>query len=157
MLNSSFRLIVVALIAMSVIGCATSPAAGAPQSIPVPGASQQVVVPDVAKLLSGSKNIGNNTIWLVSTPNPPARGNDVFDAVMADASGNAINDARVTFDLNMTNMNMGRNAVLATFQGAGRYSGTVFFSMAGPWRVNAQIQRPGQPDVSVQFNFSINR
>jgi len=156
MFNRSFRWIVVALTAMSVIGCNT-PLANVPQSTQVPSAPVKVAAPDTSKLLSGSKNFGNNTLWLVSAPNPPVRGNNIFEAVMADATGNSINDAKVTFDLNMTNMNMGRNAALATFQGAGRYSGTVFFSMGGPWRVNVLVQRSGQPDATVQFNFSISR
>jgi hypothetical protein len=119
------------------------------------GSQQKVEVPAGTAL--GNKKIGNYNVWLLSTPNPPARGNNTLQAVVADAEGNGINDAQVTFDLNMTNMNMGRNFVTAVSKGSGHYAGIVFFSMGGPWRVLVSIQRPGQALASDRFDFSITR
>ena len=160
-----FRWGVVVFMAAGIIGCAASPtpivptvSSSAISASPANAAPQQkVTIPDAASLVNGSKQIGNYTVWLVSAPNPPVRGNNTFQAVIADADGDAVNDATVSFDLNMTTMNMGRNLATATRQGAGHYSSAVFFSMGGPWRVIVAIQRVGQPSVNGTFNFSINR
>jgi hypothetical protein len=160
-----FRWTMVVVMAATMMGCSPSPApivptvsSSATSALPANAVPQQkVTVPDAATLVNGSKQIGNYTVWLVSSPNPPVRGNNTLQAVVADAEGNAINDATVSFDLNMTNMNMGRNLVAATRQGAGHYSSAVFFSMGGPWRAIVAIQRVGQPTANGTFNFSINR
>jgi len=106
--------------------------------------------------LGSAKQATDLTIALFSAPNPPIRGNDVLEAVITDAQGQPVTDAQVAFDLDMTNMSHGKNVVVATPQGEGRYAGRVFFMMPGPWRVITFVQRPGQPLVQARFDFQVN-
>jgi hypothetical protein len=106
--------------------------------------------------LGGSKQVADLTIALFSAPYPLVRGNDVLEAIVTDAQGQPVTDAQVAFDLNMTNMNHGKNIVVATPQGEGRYAGRVFFMMPGPWRAITVVQRPGQPAIQARFDFQVN-
>ena len=93
-------------------------------------------------------------VWLFSQPAAPARGNDKLDAYVTDAAGQPVTDAKVSFDIDMTNMSHGKDVIAASATGNGHYSGQVFFLMPGPWRVIVTIQRGGQ-EVSARFDFNI--
>jgi hypothetical protein len=95
-------------------------------------------------------------VRLSSSPAPPIRGVNSFEVQITDASGKMIDDAKATFDLNMTNMNHGKNIVGATPFGGGRYRGEVRFMMPGPWRAIVRIERPGNPAVDLRFDFKVN-
>jgi hypothetical protein len=103
----------------------------------------------------GGKPTGDLLVWLFSDPTPPIRGDNTFEVLVTDANGRPITDAALTFDLNMTNMNHGKNVVTASAMREGRYRGVVHFLMAGPWRVIVSIDRAGQIHT-VQFNFMVN-
>jgi hypothetical protein len=103
----------------------------------------------------GGKPSGDLLVWLFSTPNPPIRGDNTFEVLVTDANGRSLTNAAITFDMNMTNMNHGKNVVTASTVGEGRYRGVVHFLMAGPWRVIVSIDQAGQINA-VQFNFMVN-
>ena len=103
----------------------------------------------------GGKPSGDRLVWLFSNPNPPVRGDNTFEVLITDANGRPIADATITFDINMTNMNHGKNVVTASPLGEGRYSGVVHFLMAGPWRVIVGIDRAGKTNT-VRFDFTVN-
>jgi hypothetical protein len=67
-----------------------------------------------------------------------------------------VDDATISFDIDMTNMSHGKYVVAAAPQGNGRYAGQVRFMMPGPWRAIARIERPGQPAEQVRFDFNVN-
>jgi nitrogen fixation protein FixH len=94
-------------------------------------------------------------VWIFSDPNPPIRGGNTIDVLVTDTNGQPISDAKVSFDINMTNMNHGKNVVTASSLDEGRYSGEVFFLMPGPWRVIVGIERAGQTNT-VRFDFMVN-
>lgn len=104
----------------------------------------------------GSKKIGAFTVTLFSSPNPPIRGSNTLEALVVDANNQPVTDATVSFDIDMTNMSHGKNVVAAKSTGNGRYAGTLFFMMPGPWRVIVAVERAGQPAASDRFNFSVN-
>jgi hypothetical protein len=106
--------------------------------------------------LGSSKQAADLAIALFSAPNPPIRGANALEAVVTDAQGQPVTDVQVAFDLDMTNMSHGKNIVVATPQGEGRYAGQVFFMMPGPWRVITFIQRQGQPTLQARFDFQVN-
>ena len=54
---------------------------------------------------SGANN--NEVISLSTIPYPPQLGQNTFIILINDKDGKTINDAKVTFDINMTTMNMG--------------------------------------------------
>jgi hypothetical protein len=103
----------------------------------------------------GGKPSGDLLVWIFSNPTAPLRGNNTFEAFITDAKGQPVTDATVTFDINMTNMNHGKNVVTASSLGEGHYSGDVFFLMPGPWRVIVGIDRAGQINP-VRFDFMVH-
>lgn len=94
--------------------------------------------------------------WLASTPAQPGKGNAMIDAYLVADDGQPIEDAVVTFDIDMTNMSHGKYQVAANATGGGHYAGDVHFSMPGPWRIVAVIERPGQETVDLRFDFTVN-
>jgi hypothetical protein len=104
----------------------------------------------------GNKKSVNFVVRLSSNPTPPIRGIGTLEAVVTDANSQPINDAQVSFDLDMTTMSHGKNIVAAAPQGNGRYVGQVRFMMPGPWRAITVVERPGQPAEQVRFDFNVN-
>jgi hypothetical protein len=129
------------------------------QPTPIPtltlasSATQDFTLTQVPPL--GGKPGGNLLVWIFSNPNPPSSGDNTLEAFVTDANGQPITDATVSFDINMTNMNHGKNVVTASSLGNGHYSGDVHFLMGGPWRVIVAIERAGQTDT-VRFDFMVN-
>ena len=103
----------------------------------------------------GELKSANYVVRLSSAPTQPVRGLDVLAAIVTDAAGKPIEDAQVSFDLNMTNMNHGKNVVAAAPQGKGRYVGQVRFMMPGPWRVIVRVARPGLAPEDLRFEFNV--
>jgi hypothetical protein len=106
---------------------------------------------------AGGKQAGPYTVSLKSAPSPAVRGSNALEVMVTDASGQPVSDAKVTLDLNMTNMNMGKYTVVATPAGSGRYTSNVSYSMGGPWRVTVTVERAGQAAASARFDFSVNQ
>ena len=95
--------------------------------------------------------------WLSSTPTEPTRGDAAIDAYLVADDGQPIEDATVTFDIDMTNMSHGQYLAPAEPAGAGHYVGSVHFSMPGPWRIIATVERPDHEPVQLRFEFQVNR
>ena len=105
----------------------------------------------------GSQQAGDLLAWLSSDPVQPVQGDALIDAYLVGLDGRPITDARVTLDTDMTNMSHGLYLVEAQGVGDGHYVGQVHFSMPGPWRVIAVVERPGQETAKMRFKFSVNR
>ena len=103
----------------------------------------------------GSKQSGDLFVSIYSNHNPPIQGANIFEVVVADANGQPITDAKISFDIDMTNMSHGKNVVEATSIGEGHYNGKVAFLMPGPWRVLVAIERSGQTST-IRFDFKVN-
>lgn len=86
-------------------------------------------------------------ISLSTNPDPLQPGPATFFIDVKDKSGKPVNSAKVSFDLNMTTMNMGVQQGDATSQGNGRYSAMGRMTMRGPWRVSTKVT---MPDGSVE-------
>jgi len=98
-----------------------------------------------------SSGSGNAQISLMTNPSPLRLGQGTFIISVKDDAGNPVDDARVTFDLNMTTMNMGKQAGIATSQGNGKYTVMGNLSMRGPWRVSTNITMPDGSKLSKDF------
>jgi hypothetical protein len=103
----------------------------------------------------GGKQNGELYVWIYSNPNPPIRGENVFEAVVTDANGQPVTDAKISFDFDMINMSHGKNIVEATPLGEGHYAGKVHFLMPGPWRVIVAIERSEQTST-IRYDFNVN-
>jgi hypothetical protein len=130
-------------------------------AIILPGSSsttQAVIISTTATLSPTqspvTKQSGDLVVQLITDHNPPIRGNNIFQVFVTDTTGRPISDAQVSYDLDMTNMHMGKNVVNATWLGDGYYTGKVYLSMPGPWRVIASIDRAGQV-TTVRFDFMV--
>jgi len=95
--------------------------------------------------------------WLSCDPTQPVRGTADMDAYLIDMDGQPVTDAQVTFDIDMTNMSHGILQVTAMPAGDGHYVGQVYFSMPGPWRLIAIVERPDHEAEQVRFDFKVNR
>ncbi len=95
--------------------------------------------------------------WLASTPEQPARGDATIDLYLVADDGQPVEDAAVTFDIDMTNMSHGKYLAASTATGGGHYAGDVHFSMGGPWRLIAIVDRPDQEPVELRFEFNVDR
>jgi len=104
----------------------------------------------------GELKTSSFVVKLSSNPAPPIRGKDLLEVLIMDASGRPVEGAKVFFDLNMTNMNHGKNVVEASGTGKGHYFGEVRFMMPGPWRVIVRIEAAGHPSEDLRFEFQVN-
>ncbi|MEK7096994.1 MAG: FixH family protein [Patescibacteria group bacterium] len=97
---------------------------------------------------------GSGGISLSTEPNPLQPGPATFIIEVKDKSGKTVDNATVSFDLNMTAMNMGTQQGSAASQGNGKYSAVGNMSMRGPWRVSTKVT---MPDGSVENkDFMVN-
>lgn len=94
--------------------------------------------------------------WLASTPAQPVKGTVAIDAYLVTDDGQPVEDATVTFDIDMTNMSHGKYQVSAKSTGGGHYLGDVHFSMPGPWRIIASVEHAGQDPIELRFDFKVN-
>ncbi len=115
---------------------------------------QQALAPEGSTL--GVKRQDEMLVWLSSKPAQPARGAAEIDAYLVSTDGQPVTAAKVTFDTDMTNMSHGQYLVPAQPAGDGHYVGQVHFSMPGPWRVIAIVERAGHEPARVRFEFSVS-
>jgi hypothetical protein len=155
-----FKKLIPGLAAMLLLAACGMMSGSLPQQpTPIPtlaSASSNTQDPNAAQVPAlGGKPSGDLLVWIFSNPTLPVRGDNTFEAFVTDANGQPITNATISFDINMTNMNHGKNVVTASPLGNGRYSGVMHFLMAGPWRVIVDIDRAGQTDT-VRFDFMVN-
>lgn len=106
------------------------------------------------KASSGPSSSTGGGISLSTDPNPLRPGKATFMIDVKDKSGKPVDTATVSFDLNMTAMNMGTQQGNATSQGNGRYSAVGNMSMRGPWLVKTKVK---MPDGSIENkDFTVN-
>lgn len=126
-----------------------------------------IVVGTIAILAYDSKGSVNglsdansdSDISLTTNPDPLQPGPATFFIDVKDKNEKPVDTAKVSFDLNMTTMNMGTQQGEATSQGNGRYSAMGRMTMKGPWRVSVEVTMSdgSMPDGSVENkDFTVN-
>ncbi len=73
-----------------------------------------------------------------------------------DASGAPVRQAKVRFDYTMDMSGMGIVNVDASEVDEGVYEATAKFTMAGPWGLVVQIERPGEPTLREKFTLRVS-
>ena len=146
------------LVMIALTACAMSPGNSVALPTPIPTFTPALLItPDQNATQAApmdSKQSGDLFVQIYSNPNPPVQGGNIFEVVVADANGQAITDAKISFDSDMTNMSHGKNVVEATSMGEGHYNGKVAFLMPGPWRILVVIERSGQTST-IRFDFKV--
>ena len=107
------------------------------------------------KASSGPSSSTGGGISLSTDPNPLRPGKATFMIDVKDKSGKPVDTATVSFDLNMTAMNMGTQQGNATSQGNGRYSAVGNMSMRGPWLVKTIVKMPDGSTESKDFTVNV--
>ncbi len=107
--------------------------------------------------LSSSRSAAgaSSGISLSTDPSPLRPGKATFIIDVKDKSGKPVDNAIVSFDINMTTMNMGTQQGSATPLGKGRYSAVGNMSMRGPWRVRTSVQIPDGSTDSKDFIVNV--
>ncbi len=103
----------------------------------------------------GTDSSASSGISLSTNPNPLRLGQATFMIDVKDKNGKPVDNAAVTFDLNMTAMNMGTQQGTATSQGGGRYSAVGNMSMRGPWRVRTSVKMSDGSTENKDFTVSV--
>jgi hypothetical protein len=103
----------------------------------------------------GAGSDTDSVISLSTTPNPLRLGQATFVISVKDKNGKLVDDATVTFDINMTTMNMGTQQGVATSQGDGLYKAVGNMSMRGPWRVRAKVKMPNGRTENKDFVVNV--
>ncbi len=94
-------------------------------------------------------------ISLSTSPNPLRPGMATFIFNVKDKNGKPVNDAKVSFDLNMTTMNMGIQQGDARSLGDGRYSAQGRMTMSGPWRISSKVIMPNGAVENEDFTVDV--
>lgn len=100
---------------------------------------------------------GGNKITLSTNPDPLQLGQATFLVTVKDKDGKLVDNAAVSYDLNMTTMNMGVQQGKATSQGNGKYSSVGNLTMLGPWRFSVNVTMPDNSIIQKNFDVSISR
>ncbi|HEX5435264.1 MAG TPA: FixH family protein [Candidatus Angelobacter sp.] len=100
------------------------------------------------------------SIEFSSNPNPPRKGENVFDVRLIDAKGTPVSGAKVTATFYMAAMPaMGMSAmqssVTFTDKGNGLYEGTGTLGSGGTWQVTVQAQTNGEIVATRQFGLTV--
>lgn len=95
------------------------------------------------------------SITLSTDPNPLRLGQATFMIDVKAKSGKPVDGATVSFDINMTAMNMGTQQGTATPQGSGKYSAVGNMSMRGPWRVRTTVKMPDGSTENKDFTVNV--
>lgn len=104
---------------------------------------------------SGSATGTSSGISLSTDPSPLRPGKATFMIDVKDKSGKPVDNATVSFDINMTAMNMGTQRGTAMSQGSGRYSAVGNMSMRGPWKVSTKVKMPDGSTESKDFTVNV--
>ncbi len=113
----------------------------------------------VATLGWKTKVLGESTstelITLTTEPSPLRPGKAKFLIKVKDKDGRPVDNSKVSFDLNMTTMNMGTQKGEAVEQGNGQYRAQGNLTMLGPWRVRIQAVMPDGSKENKDFVMNV--
>ena len=105
------------------------------------------------------KTIGELSVTLSDfTPTPPERGGNLFDMMIRDAQGEALEGATVTVTAAMPDHGHGstEDAVVSESGEPGEYhADPVYFQMGGYWSVSVRVEAKDGFDEEVMFGFCI--
>jgi Cu(I)/Ag(I) efflux system membrane fusion protein len=103
------------------------------------------------------KTISNLKLRVSTTPEPAKLGDNTLRIEVKDAQGQPVTDATVALEYTMDMPGMMIEKASAAHSGEGVYEARVRFTMAGPWGVTVNVQRPGQATVRERFTLNANQ
>ncbi len=103
----------------------------------------------------GTSTNGSGSISLSTNPNPLKPGPATFLIDVKDKTGKVVDDAKVSYNINMTTMDMGAQNGNATSQGNGRYSISAKMTMLGPWKVSVTVKMTDGSSENKDFTVNV--
>ncbi len=103
----------------------------------------------------GTSTNGSGSISLSTNPNPLKPGPATFLIDVKDKNGKVVDDAKVSYNINMTTMDMGAQNGNATSQGNGRYSISAKMTMLGPWKVSVTVKMTDGSSEKKDFTVNV--
>lgn len=94
-------------------------------------------------------------ITLTTDPVTPRIGLVNFLIEVKDETGKGVDTAKVTYNLNMTTMDMGAQQGGATLQSDGRYMATGRLTMQGPWKVTTKVVLADGKELDKSFGVDV--
>jgi Cu(I)/Ag(I) efflux system membrane fusion protein len=114
----------------------------------------------VAAAAEASAQLGDLTVKLVSTPEPPRTGDNQLTVALQDASGRPVEGARLGFIWDMPAMGVMpemKGTGKTSGGGAGRYVVTYPLAMQGDWYLTLAIDAPGHAHQELKMKVATGR
>ena len=102
------------------------------------------------------KRVGDLIVGVAVAAEPATVGMNAIRVRVRDASGAAVSGAAVSFSYTMDMPGMTIEQARAEERGGGIYEASARFSMAGPWGLVVEIDRPGKPALREKFTVRVS-
>ena len=104
---------------------------------------------------SATQQVGDLEVSLYSTlTGRPRVGDNLFEVKLRDPQGQPVSQAEVAVAYGMDSMGHGSLVVMRR-EGYGIFTTMFNFPMAGTWKVEVLVRRPGQPEVKAPFSLRV--
>ncbi|TMA65741.1 MAG: efflux RND transporter periplasmic adaptor subunit [Deltaproteobacteria bacterium] len=102
------------------------------------------------------RRVGDVMVAVSVAAGPAKVGENAIRVRVRDASGAPVKGAAVSFSYTMDMPGMSIEQARAQERGDGMYEGSARFTMAGPWGLVVQIERPGKPPAREKFTLRVS-
>jgi Cu(I)/Ag(I) efflux system membrane fusion protein len=106
---------------------------------------------------SAEKQVGIFKVIVSTAPDTAKIGENTLRIQVKDGAGEPVTDAAVSLEYTMDMPGMLIDKAAAKHTGEGMYEAPVRFTMAGPWGVTINIQRPGQAEMRERFTIGVSQ
>jgi mono/diheme cytochrome c family protein len=125
---------------------------GVLRSTPTPAAAP---TPPAIPAVGPRTPVAHAGLILTLVEAPTQAGAGTVTLRISDAQGQPVDDATVTFIVEMLDMPMGVTSATGSPIGEGRYTTQASFAMTGRWQIRGQVQRPSSAPIAVAFELDI--
>ena len=102
------------------------------------------------------RRVGDLMVAVSVGAGPAKVGENAIRVHVRDASGAPVKGAAVSFSYTMDMPGMSIEQARAQERGDGMYEGSARFTMAGPWGLVVEIERPGKPPAREKFTLRVS-
>jgi len=102
------------------------------------------------------RRVGDVMVAVSVAAGPAKVGENAIRVHVRDASGAPVKGAAVSFSYTMDMPGMSIEQARAQERGDGMYEGSARFTMAGPWGLVVEIERPGKPPAREKFTLRVS-
>ncbi len=118
-------------------------------------ATKETTAPDTPSVAAEERRVGDLMVSVYPATGTAKVGASAIRVRVRDATGAAVGQAKVRFEYTMDMAGASIESGEAGEIGAGVFEGMAKFTMAGPWAVVIQIDRPGKPTLRGKFTLRV--